>query len=192
MSYDRIVTSLPRQSIVVGTTNDAVYLKDLTGNRRFWPIKAGAFDIVALKRDRDQLWAEAAAMEAAGESIRLDPKLWKAAAIEQQQRTVEEPWIDDLNAVLKNYNGKILAADAWLILKLPPGQKTQEHNARFGNAMRATGWTRKKMHFKDHGTDNGYWRGHDDAGLKRIYIERKENGNIELGFEGDDPQQPPV
>jgi len=48
-----------RRSILIGTTNDDAFLKDPTGNRRFLPIQVGVADSAAIKRDRDQLWAEA-------------------------------------------------------------------------------------------------------------------------------------
>src|SRR4029077_6311279 len=38
LSYDRMVTEKPRHNIIVGTTNDAKWLRDLTGNRRYWPV----------------------------------------------------------------------------------------------------------------------------------------------------------
>jgi predicted P-loop ATPase len=94
LSYDRLTTDRPRQFIIIGTTNPTRYLKDTTGNRRFWPVAVGVFDLVALARDLDQLWAEAAAREATGASIRLDPKLYTAAGEEQEKREIADPWCD--------------------------------------------------------------------------------------------------
>ena len=145
LAYGRITTECPRQWIVVGTTNETIYLKDLTGNRRIWPVKVKSFDAAAVRRDRDQLWAEAAVREAMGESIRLKKSLWKAAAGEQEERTVNDPWFELLGDVLGDLKGKLLATDAWIIVGVDKGHRTQDQNTRLGRAMKALKFERKVL-----------------------------------------------
>ena len=142
LSYDRITSEVPRQCIFVGTTNSSEYLKDTTGNRRFWPASIKQFDREMLQRDRDQLWAEAAAREAQGVSIRLDPKLYPRAGEEQARRTTNDPYYEALQGVLGDMDGKISSLDVWEILDVKPGHRNQEQNRRMGDAMRLLGWDR--------------------------------------------------
>lgn len=96
-AYARHLTDQPRQSIEVGTTNADSYLLSTTGNRRFWPFRMlKRVDMVGLRRDRLQLWGEAAAAEAAGESLVLAERLWGAAGDAQEARRAIDPWEDEL------------------------------------------------------------------------------------------------
>jgi hypothetical protein len=143
LAYGRIVSEVPRQCVIVGTTNDLEYLRDTTGNRRYWPVRCQRFDVAALHRDRDQLWAEAAAREATGVSIRLASELWPTAAAQQAQRLTQDPWLEALQeAGLDEMSGKISMGSIWTILDVKGAQQTQEQSKRVGAAMRDLGWKR--------------------------------------------------
>jgi hypothetical protein len=100
--YGRIVEEHPRRCVFVATVNEGGYLKDSTGARRFWPLELDdRVDVTRIEADRDQLWAEAAAREAAGESHVLPQALWSVAAEEQARQTTDDPWSDALRAFLE-------------------------------------------------------------------------------------------
>jgi len=173
MAYGRITKEVPRQCVIAGTTNSERFLKDTTGNRRFWPVAVGKFDAAGVRRDRDQLWAEAVYREAAGESIRLDPALYPAAADAQEAHRVEDPFAVELERVLGSIEGKLLAADIWDLFGIPAGLRTQDHNARLGEAMRELGWKRKKLRFGGGIPAWCYVRG---EGRERIMVYRDAQG----------------
>jgi predicted P-loop ATPase len=100
-AYGRYTVSQPRRTVFFATTNPGQpYLQDETGNRRFWPVVCGRIDLQALARDRDQIWAEAAAREATGESHMLAQRLWDAAAEQQSERLQADEWAVHINNYL--------------------------------------------------------------------------------------------
>ena len=102
-AYGRTLINQPRQSIEVGTTNAEKYLPSTTGNRRFWSCRIlKRIDTEALKRDRLQLWGEAAAAESRGESLVLPERLWPVAGEEQEERRVIDTWEIELENLPPN------------------------------------------------------------------------------------------
>ncbi len=176
MAYGRAPTELPRQCIIIGTTNSDKYLKDSTGNRRFWPVRTGELHLPELVRDRDQLWAEAAAREAAGVPIRLDPALYAAAADAQEDRLVGDPFMEDLQPLLGDVVGKIRTADVWkLVGKADSGHRTQDDANRLGEVMRRLGWERKWRRFGG-SPQYVYLRGTAAEREKALAVEGQEGG----------------
>lgn len=108
LPYGRSTSDLPRRCVFIGTCNEGGYILDQTGGRRFWPLEVqGEIDVQAIIRDRDQLWAEAVHLEAAGASVVLPRELWGDAAERQAAETTSDPWRDTLSAFadrrLQNY-----------------------------------------------------------------------------------------
>lgn len=158
MAYGRMTTEQPRQCVFFGTTNNTEYLRDMTGNRRFWPVAMEIMDVKALRRDRDQLWAEAATREARGDSIRLPERLWAAAGAEQAGRVEIDPFFEMLCSRLDGVEGKVRASDVWMIVGLEDkGRRTQDHNSRLSSAMKLLGWTRPKSVLRFDGRPQHAW-----------------------------------
>lgn len=91
--YERYIVTVPRQCIFAGSVNPETYLRDETGNRRFWPIRCGTIDLDALTRDRDQLWAEAVLRYREGAIWWFEePELIASAKAEQDERYHADAW----------------------------------------------------------------------------------------------------
>jgi putative DNA primase/helicase len=99
-AYERHAADYPRQCVFIATTNEGGFLRDPTGNRRYWPVKVGHVRLDDLRATRDQLWAEAMTAYQAGESLTLPEELWPAAAAQQNERYAPDPWEETINAYL--------------------------------------------------------------------------------------------
>ncbi len=145
LAYGRMATEVARQFVIAGTTNNlSEYLRDSTGNRRFWPVRIQVFDVPALKRDRDQLWAETVVLEAQGASIRLPEHLWPAAAAQQDARREIDPWEELLDERLDLSRVAILVSELWRALGPAATYYKRSDAARISQIMQRQGFTRKK------------------------------------------------
>jgi hypothetical protein len=148
MAYDRLSTEVPRQFVIIGTTNTIQgYLKDFTGARRFWPVRIERFDIRTLTEDRDQIWAEAAHREANGESIRLREELYEASAKEQELRRLTDPWEDHLSGSGVDLDSPHIECGlVWDALEMvSANNRNNQHAERLMKIMSRYGYVKKKI-----------------------------------------------
>ena len=83
-SYGKVVESHPRQCIVIATVNgERGYLRDITGNRRFWIIKVHQKKQKKTwsftEKYRQQFWAEAKEIWKSGEKLYLEGDILEEA-----------------------------------------------------------------------------------------------------------------
>lgn len=92
LPYGRSLSTIPRGCVFAMTTNDTQYLKDETGNRRWWPIQIKqAIDLDWLRTNRDQLYAEAyARLRILGEPTYVFTDEKKLKELQDQRRTSNE------------------------------------------------------------------------------------------------------
>jgi predicted P-loop ATPase len=96
-AYSRAVTKRRRRNIFAITVNEDTPLTDPTGNRRFLPVRLKrAVDMKWVRANRDQLLAEAAVREAAGETFRISKSLWAIAAEHQEKARAKPAWEERL------------------------------------------------------------------------------------------------
>jgi len=106
-SYGVNVESHPRTNIIVGSTNaESGFLRDITGNRRFWPVhvtgkgKYNAWDLSEV----DQVWAEAIVKYRDGEELFLKGEVAAQAYVAQQQAMES----DDREGIITDYLDHLL------------------------------------------------------------------------------------
>lgn len=94
-AYGRVVEKHPRRCVIVGSTNSSTgFLRDISGNRRFWPVKCKGGKLKPWNltdEELDQIWAEAMAAYNSGESLLLSKEAEELAAREQREAIEEDP-----------------------------------------------------------------------------------------------------
>jgi predicted P-loop ATPase len=153
---------VPRQFVMLLTTNDETPLKDRTGNRRFLPVRAGQIDLAALQRDRDQLWAEAYKRAKDGEPAVLPSSVWAEARAVQSASVELDPITERLTEVLEGLSGRVLKEDLWLAVgRHHAANRTQREKNSLTAAMREQGWKAERHRYKKGRKRECYAKGSD-------------------------------
>lgn len=117
-SFGRRVTPHPRQCIFFGTTNSQNgYLRDITGNRRFWTVKTPGtgrlkpWDLT--NEDVQQIWAEVLELVGKGEKLYLDSNLETYSQAEQANAMEQ----DDREGLVSAYLN-LLLPETWAAMDI--------------------------------------------------------------------------
>ncbi len=111
-AFGRRATPHPRQCVFIGTTNADSYLRDITGNRRFWPVKVpggvarGSWELTT--DEVSQIWAEALHYYNQGEQLHLTKDL-EGMAVHEQREAMEQ---DEREGMVRDYL-EILLPNNW-------------------------------------------------------------------------------
>lgn len=110
-AYARYPIEIKRQFVLMATTNEEEYLKDSTGNRRWWPIDSPleygkTIDFEGLTNNIDQIWAEAVFLAQMGESTLMSKEALQEATSKQESKMEADEWEGIINAWLETEGAK--------------------------------------------------------------------------------------
>lgn len=134
VAYDRQVSDFPRKCVFFGTTNTREFLRDTTGNRRFWPVNVSLSDEMKkhfwnnfTDKVVSQIWAEVLTWFRAGETLEIDSKAKKEAEHQQMEHMEQDPrlgiiqdWLDkpidddDFTDAGEVYRNRVCAVQIWV------------------------------------------------------------------------------
>lgn len=185
LAYLRLSAEFPRQCVFIGTINpeaDGAWLKDDTGNRRFWPVaQHGIIDVSGLRAVKDQLFAEAVQIMKSkkGEPLYMESKLLKDMAKgEASLRHAEHSWTEGISVWLsgqKEERNFITAREIFLEALAGTDQRLgRKETVSIATVMRHLGWTKTVKNFgaEGRGAVRGYARPAGvDAALRAAEME---------------------
>ncbi len=163
--WDRVATEQPRRCVIFGTTNEATFLNDATGNRRLLPLEVGLdgkrIDIDAIAKHVDQLFGEAVELHSGGASVLLPQGVLAIAHKKQEARMDDDPWMDrlsTLNTYVINGEERVTYKMIFTALNVSVDRQTPALAKRVGDCMLRLGWKRASFRLPGQPTSRGFIR----------------------------------
>lgn len=165
--FGKYASDFPRTVSFIGTTNDPNYLKDPTGNRRWWPVTlAGPIDIDGLRAILPQLIGEATRRVLDGEIwyVVAEKALEQADAI-RAAHFDEDPWTDDVLRIVDGFDIRLVAMEGTLTtavildgLQIPKLHQNPGAQRRIAGILRHAGYTEARMKYGKPPKWKRYWK----------------------------------
>ena len=159
VAYGTTVGSFPRQCVLVGTTNENTYLRDRTGNRRFWPIPVRhVINTEWVIKYRDQLFAEAFALCQQGLAYTPTPDQERRLFVPMQESRLQEtavisellhvltrsPTATAIGSVVNELTQFVTIAQLTLALGVDAAKSSPALEAQIRGWLDHEGWNRVK------------------------------------------------
>jgi putative DNA primase/helicase len=149
--YGRNEVAQERQCVFVGTTNEATFLNDPTGARRFWPIAVTkSIQPAMVEAERDQFWAEAVAAYRGRERWWLELNESDGLLETQSPYQASDPWSETVSAWLTDHSNR--SRNGWTAtqilsgaLGMPSDKQSKHYVCRVSNVLRDLGLERRRM-----------------------------------------------
>jgi predicted P-loop ATPase len=154
--YGREIIDVPRSAIIVGSTNEAQFLTDSTGSRRYMVIPVVQIDTDAVVAMRDQLWAEAYAKWLAKVPWYLTQEERVEQEAQNAEMTSDDPWLSAITTWLPT--GGLFSSTGYKVtmsrilgscLEIPKERQTRSAQMRVSSILAELGWVRKNQYYED-------------------------------------------
>lgn len=157
--YGREFLTYPRQCVLIGTTNETEYLRDPTGNTRFWPVNCERVNLNWIEAFREQLWAEASYLESIKTTHWEFNDVAAARATEVQlERVQEDVWEDKIRDALVSRSEVTIPQVLSEVLMIVHALQTKREQMRVAAILKREGWV-KVVRWKESGSIKIWERG---------------------------------
>lgn len=139
--YGRMSKSFRRHSVLVGSTNEAEFLNDPSGDRRYWviPVKS-KIDARLAGELRDRIWAAATVAYRSGEQWWLTEQERQLAEEANKPFRVSDTWEEFIQTYLKDRSFVTIAQILDEALEIESGKQDKGSQQRAASILRRLGW----------------------------------------------------
>lgn len=145
-AYGRHAKTVKRHVVFAGTTNESLFINDMTGSRRYWPIRCNEVNLEYVDKNRDQLWAEAIVAFNAGDTWWLDRDTDQARHDASHIFRQDDPWTAPIQSYLKTQVGYVTSQGIMEDgLKIERGRMNRRDEMRVSDILTELGYEKRRM-----------------------------------------------